>query len=225
MSYKLYKVVNLVNQKIYIGITKLEVSERWNKHLLDANSPLHRAIQKYGKENFTIEILKESLDRLEISSLEDPTIEKFQSRITQHGYNVAKGGYGGNLGEEVNRKRRETFSKKTSEEKQSAISKRNITIAGRNKSNHAGKLRQATKMIGNKFAEGLVHTSETKQIISNANSKPKSDETRQKMSSSAIMNNNGQRFTGRRVSCLCCHKNLDIGNYTQHIKRIENELQ
>jgi group I intron endonuclease len=222
--YRLYKITNQINNKIYIGITKLSIEERWKKHLKDSNSPLyplHCSIQKYGSENFTIEVILESDIREEISSKEDPMIEFYQSRISQNGYNVAKGGYGGDLGEIANRKRSQTMLSKSDEEISAWVAKRNITIAGRNKKNHRGKLSQSLSMIGNTFAMGFTHTPETKSIISRANSKPKSQKTRALMSLSAKSNNNSSRFSGRTTSCLCCKKEWDMGNYTQHIRRIK----
>lgn len=222
--HKLYKVTNLVNLKSYIGITKSTLKERWAEHLRDSKCPfypLHCAIQKYGEHNFTIELLEESLDRNYISGKEDPTMDLHQSRITQHGYNVAKGGYGGDLGEIANKKRRKTMLAKSDEEIALWVAKRNVTIAGRTKHNHSGKLSQSLRMVGNKFALGLVHTEDTKSIISKANSVPKSTETRERMSRAAIENRNSDRFNSIKVSCLCCRKETNIGNFTQHIRRLD----
>lgn len=221
--YKLYKITNKVNNKTYIGITKSSLKQRWMEHIRDSYNPIypiHLAIRKYGSENFIIELLLKSQLKEEISEAEDPTIELYQSRIYQHGYNVAKGGYGGDLGELANKKRSQTMLSKSKEEISLWVSKRNVTIAGRTKENHKGKLSQSIKMIGNKFAEGLTHTDEVKKIISLANSKPKTEETKKLMSQSAILNDNGSRFAGRKTSCLCCRKEWDIGNYTQHTRRI-----
>jgi group I intron endonuclease len=226
--YKLYKITNQINSKIYIGITKLLIEERWAKHLRDSASPLyplHCAIQKYGAENFTIELLLESDIREDISSKEEPMIKFYQAHISQNGYNVAKGGYGGDLGPSANQKRRQTMLNKSDEEKSLWIAKRNVTIAGRTKENHIGKYNQSQKMIGNKFALGLIHSEENKKIISEANKGPKSEETKLKMSESAKKNNNSNRFSGRKTTCLCCKKEWDMGNYTQHIRKLQDELQ
>jgi len=76
--YKLYKITNMINTESYIGITKLTINERFNKHKRDSLMPLyplHIAMQKYGIENFKIELLEESEDRNFISGKEQPTIE------------------------------------------------------------------------------------------------------------------------------------------------------
>ena len=158
-----------------------------------------------------------------ISSLEEPTILEFDSR--QNGYNVAKGGYGGDLGKEANRKRSQTMLNRPQEEKDRLADLQRNRQLGRTKLNDAGRQAQSDKIKGNKFALGHKHSPETKRIISEANKGPKSISTRQKMSQYAIMNNNGARFAGRRASCICCQREWDIGNYTQHIKRRTNVIQ
>lgn len=220
--YKLYKVTNKVNGKSYIGITKLEVSERLSLHIGASKNPkypIQHAIAKYGIDNFTIEILNTGPTKESIASLEQPAIELHESHISKHGYNVAKGGYGGDLGPEANRKRALTKQNFPLEKKQRLAEEQRIRQQGKTKENDSGRLAQSIAVTGNKFALGLVHSEETKKLIGDTNRKPKSQKTRQRMSKSAIINHNGKRFTGRNASCLCCKKEWDIGNYTQHIRR------
>lgn len=220
--YSLYKITNLVNQKTYIGITKLTIQQRWKSHLnhsANPKCPIQWAIQKYGAENFSIEVLFESEDRQFISELEEPTIQQTRSRISENGYNVAVGGYGGDLGQEVNLRRRNTIRSRSFEEKTRLSNMQRQRQVGKTKVNDAGRRAQSEKVKGNKFASGLKHTDETKRKISESNKFKRSTETRHKMSKSAILNNNGSRFTGRRACCLCCQKEWDIGNYTQHLRR------
>lgn len=62
MGY-IYKVTSKINGKIYIGKTESSIEERWKSHLRasfnenhkDYNLAFHRAIRKYGEDNFTIE--------------------------------------------------------------------------------------------------------------------------------------------------------------------------
>ena len=51
---KIYKYTNLINNKIYIGQTIQPLEERHKKHIsqLNDNTYFHRAIKKYGIENF-----------------------------------------------------------------------------------------------------------------------------------------------------------------------------
>ena len=49
----IYKITNKVNGKSYIGQTRNTVEFRWRQHYkAKDNKYFHRAIQKYGKENF-----------------------------------------------------------------------------------------------------------------------------------------------------------------------------
>ena len=93
----IYKITNLINQKIYIGKTEKTIQERWNTHWADSkrenisNRPLYKAFNKYGKDNFKIEILEEcSIDILE--DREIYWIEKLGS--FKYGYNATMGGDG-----------------------------------------------------------------------------------------------------------------------------------
>lgn len=66
MGY-IYKITNLINQKSYIGKTeKDDPYKRWEEHQRQANRtstekrPLYSALNKYGFENFSFEILEET---------------------------------------------------------------------------------------------------------------------------------------------------------------------
>lgn len=226
--YKLYKLTNRTSGKSYIGFTKSTVEFRFNLHVGAAQNPkypIQYAIAKYGADDFTIETLCIGSKKY-ITSLEQPAIELFESHVSKNGYNVADGGCGGNLGKIANKKRSITKQNFSEEKKQELAEKQRQRQLGKTKYNDAGRLAQSIAVKGNKFAQGLVHTEETKQIISEANTGPKSQITRQRMSQSAIINHNGKRFGGRNACCLCCKKEWDVGNYTQHIKRNNNnELQ
>ena len=67
MSF-IYKIKNLVNNKIYIGKTNYSIEHRWQQHLYSSfenenskeyNFLLHKAIRKYGSNNFIIEKIEE----------------------------------------------------------------------------------------------------------------------------------------------------------------------
>lgn len=85
----LYKIINNINNKIYIGITN-DYKRRWANHGL-GNTVIAKAIQKYGKHNFTFTILQSNISIEEIDQLEIDTIKKYNS-LVPNGYNVSKGG-------------------------------------------------------------------------------------------------------------------------------------
>ena len=66
----IYKIINDINNKIYIGKTTGTVEKRFQEHIKDSkkyykNRPLYNAMNKYGIEHFKIEpIEKCNLDIL-----------------------------------------------------------------------------------------------------------------------------------------------------------------
>lgn len=221
--YKLYQITNTVNGKSYVGVTKLSIEKRWEIHKSNAKNPkypLYHAMAKYGYEAFTIHLLEENKDRKYISSLEEPTIQKLKTHITQNGYNVAKGGYGGDLGPEAYAKRIETI-KNYSPEKQAAykekLHQRNL---GKTKYTDSGRLSQSEKIKGNKFRQGVPHNDDAKSKISIGNKgKKRSEIARQNYSNSAKLRGAGKHLQGKKICCLCCTKEWDLGNFSKHMKR------
>ena len=90
-----YKHQNLINQKIYIGITSQAPEERWkNGNGYKLHCYFYRAILKYGWDNFSHEILYKNLSYNEACEKEKELIQQFQSNISEYGYNLTKGGEG-----------------------------------------------------------------------------------------------------------------------------------
>ena len=93
-TYAVYKITNAINGKFYIGMTKRALSKRWSQHLYaskkDSNySRIAKAIRKYGRDNFSIEVI-ESLGSLdEMKAAEIRLIASLNPA-----YNVTSGGDG-----------------------------------------------------------------------------------------------------------------------------------
>lgn len=95
----IYIIKNNINGKVYIGQTIQKLKDRWYRHCgksgiskNESNMAIKRAILKYGKENFTIEILEEC----EQSLLNDR--EKYYIKVYDSynkGYNCTLGGQNG----------------------------------------------------------------------------------------------------------------------------------
>lgn len=92
MEKAIYKITNLINGKVYIG-QSIHPERRWIEHKQRARhgkekSAIHLAIEKYGEENFSFEILKwsENYNKEEIDM-----IKKYNSLIP-NGYNITEGG-------------------------------------------------------------------------------------------------------------------------------------
>ena len=92
----IYLVTNNVNGKRYIGKTTQAIEKRWYQHCKNAeygnDTYLYRAIRKYGKDNFTVEVLCEGLDDEEILMIEHHSPE----------YNMTKGGDDGDTSSSPN---------------------------------------------------------------------------------------------------------------------------
>ena len=61
----IYKIVNDINNKVYIGKTTRTIEIRWKDHIKDSNlkivSKFHNAINKYGIEHFHIELVEDNI--------------------------------------------------------------------------------------------------------------------------------------------------------------------
>ncbi len=99
MEYSIYIIMNIINNKVYIGMTKQNVKRRWNDHSKPSAKfcyRLVRAIRKYGKNSFTINILEKNLTLAEAIDKEKEYIIKYDSTNYKKGYNVSAGGLGNN---------------------------------------------------------------------------------------------------------------------------------
>ena len=89
MTTGIYKIENLINHKVYIG-QSVHIERRWQQHCAPSNnSAIAKAIQKYGKENFSFQILKECTKE-ELDELECEYISQLNS-LVPYGYNIADG--------------------------------------------------------------------------------------------------------------------------------------
>lgn len=90
----IYKIQNNINQKNYIGQSK-NIEMRWKQHIYSAEAgsqyPIHRALRKYGVENFSFSILEECKTS-ELNNKEIEWISKLNSY--EEGYNCTRGGDG-----------------------------------------------------------------------------------------------------------------------------------
>lgn len=87
---QIYKITNLINNKIYIGKDTTSNVNYFGSGLL-----INRAFEKYGKDNFIKEVIDETDDYVELSKKEIYWIEQYNSTDRGIGYNISKGGDGG----------------------------------------------------------------------------------------------------------------------------------
>ncbi len=165
----IYKQTCLVNQKSYIGKTYRDAETRRREHLIGKGSKaLKEAIEEFGEDNFTFEILHDGIIPELLDMYEKEEIAKHDSY--HNGYNDTSGGGGGyEVSDETRRRMSEAkkgennhfFGKKHSDE-----TKQRISEAKKGENNH---------FFGKK------HSDETKQRMS-ANNAMNRPEARQKVS-------------------------------------------
>lgn len=101
----IYKITNLINNKIYIGQTTLTLDFRLKLHISSAYNPsaknktiLGSAIRKYGKDNFKIELVKKCKSKQDLDNWEKLLI--LIAKHHQYGcYNIGSGGEGWSRGD------------------------------------------------------------------------------------------------------------------------------
>ena len=99
VSMKIYKIVNLINGKCYIGQTKQKISKRFANHISNAKKKVNRylydAMNHYGYENFSIELIEDGIIKEKIDETEIKWIAELKTLDPTFGYNMTKGGGGG----------------------------------------------------------------------------------------------------------------------------------
>ena len=93
----IYLATNQINKKVYVGQTTTTLNRRRSGHYAAARNNrdkliFHKAIRKYGEDNFTWEIIAEAKDQIELDSLEKKYIQQYNSKDRNFGYNMTSGG-------------------------------------------------------------------------------------------------------------------------------------
>ena len=148
----IYKITNSVNSKVYIGQTWQTLKQRFAVHLSSSGCiKLANAINKYGKDKFTIQTILIVNTQVIADYWEDVFIQKFDS--IKSGYNIRTGGSHGKMSEESKMKiSLARLGKKSSEETRKKLSVAKIgntnalgtkhSILTRKKMSDSGKIAQ-----------------------------------------------------------------------------------
>lgn len=150
----IYKITNLINSKAYIGQTIYELEQRWVQHNSKSSGcrAIANALRKYGKENFTIEIVTICYSLEELNAQEEKYIKEFNT-LAPNGYNLTTGGESRILTEE---------------------SRKKISIANKGRS-HSEDFREMRRQL----QSGKIRSEVTKNKMSKSSlGKPKTDEHR-----------------------------------------------
>ena len=90
-----YKITNVINNKVYIGVTTKTFRERYSENLAKTthNKHLKNSIKKYGIENFVInEEFDVAYSVEELNEKEQYYIKKYDAMSPNKGYNKVSGG-------------------------------------------------------------------------------------------------------------------------------------
>lgn len=85
----IYKTTNKINGKIYIG---QHIRSSFDNNYFGSGTIIQNAIKKYGKSNFTVELLEEAFSLDSLNELEKEYISKYNSVDEKIGYNIKLGG-------------------------------------------------------------------------------------------------------------------------------------
>jgi group I intron endonuclease len=112
MGY-IYKIVNKVTNKIYIGQTTTDLKERWKGHCKSSSKCLYlkNAINKYGKENFELKLICICFDS-DLNNYEKEYIKKYDC-VVPNGYNLKYGGENGGKHSDIVKQKISESLKKT----------------------------------------------------------------------------------------------------------------
>jgi group I intron endonuclease len=124
----IYKVTNKINGKAYIGQTVNGLEQRKQDHISRALNKentfyFHHAIRKYGPENFSWEIIHNTIDNIdELNEFETHYIDHYNT-FGKGGYNSTSGGMNYTRSEDTKKKlSRANKGKKLSEDHKKKIS-------------------------------------------------------------------------------------------------------
>jgi group I intron endonuclease len=91
----IYKITNKINGKIYVGKTINRPLTRFSGHKSGARNgstmPIHRAMRKYGDENFDFQVIDTAESHEELKVKEFKWIRDLNSRVNGNGYNLEHG--------------------------------------------------------------------------------------------------------------------------------------
>ena len=142
----IYRILNKINSKQYIGQTTQTLESRINEHFHNKrNHPLYCAIRRYGTQNFEFSLVDTASNMDELNEKEKYYI-KFYDCLWPNGYNFHQGGRNHYQDLETKKKisvglmGREPWCKGLTKETDSRVAqqaeKMCIVMLGKNKGNH-----------------------------------------------------------------------------------------
>lgn len=125
--YYIYKITDTLNNKFYIG-QSIVPDKRWEKHKSYAKNNavqyIHRAMNKYGIENFIFEVIAGCYTREDADIVEAEFILEYKSREKEFGYNIKPGGMTQGHSDETRKKLSEATHKQIAEKGHPSLGKK-----------------------------------------------------------------------------------------------------
>lgn len=173
----IYKTTNMVNGKIYVGQHK---SNKFDSYYKGSGKLLHEALNKYGVDNFSVEVLEECDTAEYMNEREIYWIAQLNSTNLDIGYNLSDGGHVPRLSGEHNgfygkhhskevieflRQRNFNYTEETRDKIRQTLIKYNQNLSLERKAEISQKLSDSCKGEKNGMY-GKRHTSESKKLMS-----------------------------------------------------------
>ena len=221
-----YLVTNKINGKKYIG-----VDGKNNPSYLGSGKIIRQAITKYGKKNFTKEIIK-SFDQIEDAFYyEKILIEEVSAVTSEDYYNIKPGGYGGHNGYDFSGKNNPMYGKSVKDifiekhgekiglllydeaykegRKKQADKLRDRNLSDEHKKSISAGKKEYYRSLSKERREelSLIHS----KTLKAANIK-RSDEYKDKMKESMLLKT---KTIHRIEKCKYCSKETNIANITR----------
>lgn len=128
-----YKITNKINGKAYVGQTRNSVQNRWQEHCSGCNgssrSLIHRAIRKYGRENFIFKVIEICNSLEELNAAEEHAIEHHNT-MNPFGYNLIGTNRGVRLMSEITRQRMRQAQKRRPKPTEETRQRRSKSLRG-----------------------------------------------------------------------------------------------
>ena len=162
-SHYTYMVTNNINGKVYVG------SHSWDGEGLDPNyygsgTAIKRAVKKYGKENFQVEVLYYYDTVEECRKDEERILTEYNVRDCPHSYNLKNSAIG-MTSEDVRGENNPNYGKHFSEEHRQKMSKARKGRRGKDAPNYGKHLSKETKKKLSESLKGRKFSEEHRQKI------------------------------------------------------------
>lgn len=198
MKSGIYKIINITNNKFYIGSAK-NINKRWIRHRCDLNLNCHqnRFLQRAYNKNLKVDFILEILEYCEVEKL----IQREQYYIDnlKPEYNLTPTA-GSSLGVKHSAETRKRMS----------LAKQQMTEETKRKMSEANKGRKLSEEHKRRISEGRKgrkFTEETKKKMSLASKgKPKSEEHKRKIKNVRRNFNKWPHPLGRKCRCDDCRE-------------------